>query len=316
MPDSTLFHGIAVMIDDQVNDDNTNVKKIRAEIEAAGCHVVPLTGVPATNSIPNFREVAFFVLDWKLYGKKLEDIGGLDGISIGSQLEEENEASIVEFLRELKKTRVAPVFIFTDESVETVKETLSGYSDIFDELDPSHIMVMDKHQVSITGVFNVLSEWMKLAPSVFVLKTWEKAYAKAKNEMFQDFYTKSPQWPLVLWENFKADSVPPAPLLGEIITRNLSSRLSPFDCQLEDHFANLLPPPGTEGHKRVVKQVLEGERFLAAIRLDDESFAPGDIIKTGGDYFINIRPDCDCVPRGSDTLAARGRSARFWAVRQ
>jgi hypothetical protein len=302
MPDPTLFHGIAVMIDDQVNDENTTVKAIREEIEAAGCHVVPLTDVPLTTSIPNFREVAFFVLDWKLYGKKLEEIGGIEALSIGAGLEEQNEASIIEFLRELKKVRVAPVFIFTDESVDTVKEKLRHHKDIFDELDPSHIMVMDKKKVTASGVFKVLSDWMKLAPSVFVLKTWEKAYAKAKNEMFRDFYTKSPQWPVVLWENFKADSVPPAPLLGEIISRNLSSRMSPFDCGLEQHFASQLPAIGTEAHKNVVKQVLEGERFLAEIRLDKQSFAPGDIIKTGNNYFINIRPDCDCVPRGGDTL--------------
>jgi hypothetical protein len=43
------------------------------------------------------------------------------------------------------------------------------------------------------GIFEVLSTWMKDAPSVYVLTRWERAYASAKNELFLDFYGKSVQ---------------------------------------------------------------------------------------------------------------------------
>ena len=56
---------------------------------------------------------------------------------------------------------------------------------------------------------------MSTAPSVYVLKNWERAYEPAKNQLFLDFYTRSTLWPLIVWNNFKDDSVPPAALLGD-----------------------------------------------------------------------------------------------------
>jgi hypothetical protein len=73
---------------------------------------------------------------------------------------------------------------------------------------------------------------MKEAPSVYVLKKWERAYASAKNELFLDFYAKSVHWPLVLWNTYKEDHVPPSAELGSLIGRNLLSRMIPFDFDL------------------------------------------------------------------------------------
>ena len=41
---------------------------------------------------------------------------------------------------------------------------------------------------------------------------------------------------------------------------------------------------------------------FAEARLDKESFEPGDIFQSDDSYQINIRPDCDCIPRGHDKL--------------
>ena len=41
MPDATLFHGIAVVIDDEIDVTGTGIRIIKTQIEAAGCHVVP-----------------------------------------------------------------------------------------------------------------------------------------------------------------------------------------------------------------------------------------------------------------------------------
>ena len=303
MPDPTLFHGVAVVIDDEIHSATASVRNIKKDIEDAGCHVVPLTGIPSDAGVANLKEVAFFVLDWKLYGEALREAAGGESVIVPTFLEEENEQSIVKFLRELKKIRFAPVFIFTDEPVDTIKEKLRNYGDIYNEADPSHILVMDKTEVFTKGVFNVLSDWMTLAPSVFVLKSWERAYEKAKNELFMDFYVKSTVWPMVVWENFKADNVPPATLLRDLITRNLVSRMAPFDCNLEP-FQGLFNKIKEDAYlyKGTVQRVLEGERFLAAEHLDKLSFEPGDIFEVDDGYRINIRPDCDCIPRGGDKL--------------
>lgn len=303
MADATLFHGIAVVIDDEIHDPGASVIEIKKAIEEGGCHVVPLSGIPSEASVSNLREVAFFVLDWKLYGTTLKALGGGEGVIPPAGMVEDNEKSIFTFLRALKKVRFAPVFIFTDESVEDIKEKLKEHSDLYDETDPSHILVMAKGELSKTGLFTVLTKWMGNAPSVYVLKTWERAYEQAKNQLFLDFYVKSTLWPLILWKNFKDDSMPPAALMGDLIGRNLTSRMTKFDCDLEP-FLGLLDKVNKDSaeYKVTVLRVLEGERFLAADRLGDDSFEPGDIFETNEGCWINIRPDCDCIPKGNDKL--------------
>jgi hypothetical protein len=301
--DHTLFHGIAVVIDDEIQDPKASVKEIQKAIEEAGCHVVPLTGIPNEASVTNLREVAFFVLDWKLYGAALSEIAGGDPVQAPAGMVEENEESIVKFLRDLRKVRLAPVFIFTDEPVANIIERLKKHN-LYDATDPSHILVMDKAEVLKTGLFTVLTKWMGDAPSVYVLKTWERAYEKAKNQLFLDFYVKSTLWPLILWKNFKDDSVPPATLLGDLIGRNLASRMTSFTCDLEPYAAlvdGIKKNP--KAYEEIVRYVLEGERFLAADRLDQDSFEPGDIFEVDDGYRVNIRPDCDCIPKGNDKLA-------------
>jgi hypothetical protein len=301
MPDPTLFHGIAVVIDDEIEDPDANVRAIQKAIEDAGCHVIKLSEIPTDTSISNLSEVAFFVLDWNLYGAKLKAIA--PGVIAPAGMVQENEDSIVKFLSELKKIRCAPVFIFTDEPVATIIEKLKQHTDLYDETDPSHILVVDKREVVAAGVFNILSKWMEGAPSVYVLKQWERTYGKAKNEMFQDFYVKGPLWPMILWKTFEDDSVPPAVLLGELIGRNLASRMTPFSFDLEP-FTGLLESikQDPKVYEEVVRKVLEGERFLAEVRLDKDSFEPGDIFLSDDGYRINIRPDCDCIPKGNDKL--------------
>ncbi len=304
MPDGSLFHGIAVVIDDEIHDAKATVGPIKKSIEDAGCHVVPLSALPSDSSIVNLREVAFFVLDWKLNGAALKEFAGVDGVQVPTTLVDENAASIVHFLKELKKVRVAPVFIFTDEEVDVVTTKLKEHADLYDETDPSHIRVISKADVSKLGLFNVLADWMKSAPSVYVLKKWERAYEKAKNEMFMDFYVKSPRWPLIVWKNFKDDSVSPPALLGRLIGRNLVSRMAVFDCNLE-LFPEMMKAvtEDADADGPAVRKVFEGERFLAEERLDKLAFEPGDIfLNADGSYLINVRPDCDCIPRGHDKL--------------
>jgi len=307
MPDPTLFHGIAVVIDDEIDDPNASIQEIRKAIQGEGCHVVELPAIPSDASVANLQEVAFFIVDWNLYGAGLKGAAGGEAVAASAEIVRQNEESIVKFLKDLKHVRFAPVFIFTDEPVSGIEERLKLHKELYDETDPSHILVMDKGEVSKKGLFKVLSRWMaEKAPSVYVLKSWERAYAKAKNEMFLDFYVKGPLWPLILWKNFRDDSVPPAALVGDLIGRNLVSRMTPFSFDLEP-FLGLLEEikKDAKTYEDIVRKVLEGERFLAKERLDSGSVEPGDIFHLeDSSYRINIRPDCDCIPRGHDTLDA------------
>ena len=137
-----------------------------------------------------------------------------------------------------------------------------------------------------------------------MLKRWERAYSSAKNELFLDFYGKSVQWPLVLWKTYKEDNVSPSAELGSLIARNLLSRMTPFDFNLSPFAASLQALEADETkHRTAVLRVLEGERFLPKSRLHGNALAPGDIFKKGSDYYVNIRPDCDCIAREGELQA-------------
>ncbi|MGD0358623.1 MAG: hypothetical protein ABSA73_13550 [Terracidiphilus sp.] len=304
MADQTLFHGIAVVIDDEIHNPEASIREIQSAIEEAGCHVVPLEQIPSDASVSNLREVAFFVLDWNLYGATLKEAAAGDSIDIPAGVKEANEESIIKFLRELKKVRFAPVFIFTDEPVGNIVDKLKKHADLYDEADPSHILVKSKRDVLKAGIFEVLSTWMEQAPSVYVLKKWERAYSSAKNELFLDFYAKSVHWPLVLWNTYKEDHVPPSAELGNLIGRNLLSRMIPFDFDLSsfDTAFKTLETEESKSRDAVIK-VLEGERFLLNNRLRGNMLAPGDVFKKDKHYYVNIRPDCDCIAREGEVQA-------------
>jgi hypothetical protein len=295
--DASLFHGIAVLIDDEINDPGSGIRLIQQQIEAVGCHVVKMTELPQANGILNLRSISFCVLDWNLYATALRDPEGGGTVPGTELLKKQNEEAAVDFLTKLKNVCVAPVFILTNEEIAKVEEVLKEHK-LLDENDPSHILVRSKGDVSDTGVFKILSEWMGKAPSVYVLKKWERTYERAKNEMFLDFYANSVLWPLVLWETYKEDSVDESVELGNLIGRNLLSRMTPFHFDLAPFKAAMdaLKTDRTKS-RAIVMKVLEGERFLSKERLQNDSIEPGDVFKKGSDYFINIRPECDCIAR-------------------
>ena len=303
MPDQSLFHGIAVLIDDDI-EDGVEILEIKTQIEAAGCHVVPLSKLPEEASIANLREVSFFILDWNLYGRSLRGAEGEPPVPATRELIRDNARRAIDFLKNLKKVCVAPVFIFTNNDVAEIEELIKKHNELHNGDDPSHILVKSKGEVKDAGVFKTLAEWMKDAPSAYVLKRWERAYSSAKNELFQDFYAKSVLWPLVLWKAYEEDGISPSAELGAVIARNLLSRMTPFDFDLKPFDAAVKALDQDQaGYQAAVLRVLEGERFLPKGRLQGDALAPGDVFKKSGKYYVNIRPDCDCIARQGEVQA-------------
>lgn len=301
MSHAELFRGIAVLIDDEIDKPNDDIRHIQEQIETAGCHIVKFSQLPEDASIEYLREVSFFVLDWRLETLNDEDGNPLTGPAARA-MQKLNDDKAIAFLKKLKDVCVAPVFVFTNENVEHIEQKIQRHPELSWGDDPPMILVKSKDAFKTVGVFDVLADWMLKAPSVYVLKKWERAYSSAKNELFKDFYTKSVQWPLVLWKTYKSDNVSPSAELGALIARNLLSRMTPFDFDLAPFNDAIEALDSTEHMNRnVVLKVLEGERFLPSVRLHGNAVAPGDIFKRGDDYYVNIRPDCDCIARDGVT---------------
>lgn len=295
-----LFNGIAVLIDDEYGDENAAISAIAKQISEAGGHVIGLTSLPEAQQIANLRGASFFVVDWNLDSKPIvgED-GSLEAIHIPAGVREASAEKTRKFLKDLRDRRFAPVFIFTNEPVDTVIESLGQDAGLYVKDQPTHIFVKAKDEVLDQGVFAVLTEWVEKTPSALALKRWEQEYESAKNALFTEFHSKSIYWPAVLWQTFKEDGVPPSPELGRLISRNLLSRMTPFGMDMEVFMPAVEErrAKDPEAYRDMLCKVLEGERFVANSGLHQDSVSPGDVFKFKGSYWVNIRPDCDCVPR-------------------
>jgi hypothetical protein len=106
---------------------------------------------------------------------------------------------------------------------------------------------------------------------------------------------------MVLWKTYEQDEIDRSLELGNLIGRNLLSRMTPFHFDLAPYQTAFEALDDGALSGTVVMKVLEGERFLQKDRLQADSIAPGDVFKKSGSYYMNIRPDCDCIARGEVT---------------
>jgi len=301
-----LFRGIAVLIDDELEVPDSNIGLLATRIEAENCYVIKLLKLPTEKQLVSLTEAAFFILDWNLHNIQAE--AGISGdipiLRTPSGLSKKHVNANLQFLKKIRARRFAPVFIFTNEAPEMVKTVLFE-AGLYSDSPSDHIFVLGKDKVLAAGVFETLTQWIQGHPSAYVLKRWEAAYADTRNSFFVDFYSISHLWPVVLWVTYSSDHVSEAAELTSMIGRNIMSRLAPvqFDHNIVAA-AKHVEAVNKEVKPEEVRKVLEGERFIRQDQLQAE-VSVGDVFKHQGKYFVNVRPECDCIPRnggGDDSI--------------
>lgn len=292
----TIFTGIAVVIDDEIGKDRA-IDNLISQINKRKMPCLTYDQLPETDVINHFNGISFLILDWKLHnGNVASDI--TEGVSLPGAVSEANIRENIYFLKALIKSCFVPIFIFTNESKDDVISTLKQHG-LYDENGCNRIFVKSKSELSgknntaRTRLFSTINKWAKRNPSVYVLKIWEGEYQEAKDKLFNDFFNISPYWPQILWKTFTDDGVNKSFALGEIITRNIYTRMSPFEFPDE-----ILKKPGRKITKEEMRKVLEGERFVTKDDLHGDLIEPGDVFrKSSGKIYLNIRPACDTTIR-------------------
>ena len=292
----SLMSGIAVVIDDQIentategDDEERKDDLIVRIVEQIGQQwTLPFykaSKMPPKGTRPNLLQAASFILlDWQLWP------------SNASLLEEEGIKENIQFLEEAKDYFV-PVFIFTNESPEEIKSKLP--ETIYREESPEKSFVFIQAKVSLMSDDNsidlsAVEKWLSQNASVYALKIWEKAFYAAKKDLFSSMYSRSPDWPKVFWKAYEDDSVDPSASLTHLINDNLRGRMQTGLFEKEILAAS---PPDV---CRTDLQALIGETsFRAEKKLSGDEIRCGDLFKQPGKKFLlNLRPDCDCIPRG------------------
>jgi hypothetical protein len=301
-----LFKGVAVVIDNGIGTGEA-IDKILASIRASGGHAIELGKLPPPDyDLEHFARVSFFIMDWNL----ANDENGIPleaKVRLPEMLDKQMVADNIDFLKRLRKSRHAPVVIFSNEDPDTVIDELSADAELHKSVQESHILVKRKVDVA-DKVYEILEDWGKATPSVLTLKTWERNYIRAANDLFIDLHNRTPYWPVLLWQTFGADNIPPEVEMNKLLNRLVESRMDLLALELKP-FLETVDQERAKNHADYIKSmngVLEGERFLRASKLKDGIYAPGDIFERvvsedKRTYWMNIRAECDCL-RGSDSM--------------
>jgi hypothetical protein len=289
-----ILSGIAVIIDDNINDEESGdlIIKIKEKLVANNIPFVEYNDIPDNKSVSNFNNVNFVLLDWQLF----------DSALAGTQTEFDAIKRNIKFIRKLRKFTFAPIFIFTNQSPDDIINILKDKK-LYKKNFNNYIFVKRKQKLFSKNdaflFFNIITQWLKKTPSIYVLKKWEQSLNKAKRDLFWSFYEVNHNWPAVLQKSFTHDGSDINYELGNFIFKNTMARTEPikFDetiIQLEDNKIKT----------KDIRKILEAERFIKNDSLPDIPFT-GDLYKLykyelsengiseKEFYFLNIRPECD-----------------------
>lgn len=277
--------GIGVVIDDSYakgNDSNDKIFELVKDIEDKW--EMPLYTyhkIPSENVCSNLLQSASFILlDWKLWPNGAAELER-DGI-------ERNKLFL-----EKAKCYFVPVFVFTNENVDDVMNELGSLYDK-DNPEKNFIFIKGKSDLISGGLFEIIEGWIHKSASVYTLKTWECAFSKAKRELFSSMYKKSPDWPKVFWKSYYEDGADPSSSITHLINDSLLGRIETglFEEKYLSSDASTISSSSKD-----IKSVMMAASFIQGENLPENEIRAGDLFKQPKNkYWLNIRPDCDCIP--------------------
>lgn len=283
-----LFSGIGMVIDDQVFNQESSDKIIRIveNLESKGFPLAKYDKIPIVSE-SNIAKFSFVLLDWELVS--ISDEEG-NPIPLASELVTSTRDSLLQFIKTIIKDCYVPIFIFSNNEVEDIKNILQKNKI---DIDNAPIFIKSKSNIISDGavkVIEVISAWIDKMPSIYVLKVWDNAVERAKIHTFQQL-SNTKYWPLVIWKTAEDDSVDPNEELLDVLTQNIFGQMQPLSIEKEQLFK-------IDEIKSTKDEVLN---VLRVQRLEDcpskEASMTGDIYKIKRKYYLNIRPTCDCVGR-------------------
>lgn len=280
-----LFQGIAVIFDDEISNPTSTISTIKEIIQRKNIPVAVYNEMPRQEIIPSLSNASFVILDWDYTNSEL-NVGSSERVSIPIELKAEQEQNLIQFIRKLLCEVFIPVFIFTSESVDSIKTTLRD-AKLWNDGKENRIFIKQKNDINTdTQLFGAIEDWIKAMPSVYVLKEWEKNISKSKDAMFLELYGYSPNWVKIIWDMLKEDSMENHREFGEFVTRNLNNRIGTYE------FDETIIGAQRDISPEELRRVVEGERYFVYHTQPEQAYT-GDLFKDGNKYYLNIRAQCD-----------------------
>ncbi len=292
----SLSNGIGIIIDNDIETD-PDVKQIISKIEEKGIPICKFDSISkAKASLNNLRTINFLILDWRMHTSAIDsqETGLIPGTT--PELEEADARSAIEFIKELKSFCFAPVFIFTNESTDYIRDIiipkLTENGLYFSDDSQNFIYVKNKDEILRGDIIGDATTWISKSPSIYLLKIWENAFLKAKAQTFWNLYDKSKgNWPRILWKSFEKEDEDPKSSINEVIFQIIMAEVNLDLLEKEKILAS-----DTSYNLKEIKSLVSSTMYYNS---NLNSNKPGDIYKRDGKYYINIRAECDTMPERS-----------------
>lgn len=291
------LRGIAVVVDDELDDEHSAIAQFVAELEAAGVPVLARKELPGRDTVVHLRGASVVVLDWDLKPHGL----GL-GVPLPPSLRDESMRSVAEFTGAVLDGSDGPVFIFSNHPEDAIWPVLVEVIGRPEETLQRRVHVRSKDNMSRGGLAEIES-WVLKHPAVYVWKAWKRELDLAIDAVFREFEESDPAWPSLLWSAAELDNSPHHEL-AQVIGRNVLHRLKPvfFDASV------LKAAESGEKRAESLRRVLHRQAVIPSEGLHADSLGPGDFFYDLGSgncpdkILINVSPACDLVPREGEVL--------------
>lgn len=293
-----VVRGAAVVIDDRIGEES-GIDALLKQLKNQSVPTVELRGLPPTESLVHWKQFALIVMDWRLTGGEDEpEIEIPGGVAIPSTLSSQVVNSNIEFLSALLAQTALPVFIATNDDVDTIRTTLAErFASSFPNFE-ERVHVFSKRELQ-PDLFSKVADWLDLRPALKVLNAWRKAYVEAEVAVFHDFSQAQEDWVASVQRAAAADKSPLSVTLRDLLAANVLNRVGPLVVELQQ--------PGNDESKNAdaLRRVLHLSAVVPAASLHGGEPYTGDLYvpeDASEDICPEIRilltPECELVNRG------------------
>lgn len=283
-----LLRGIIVVVDDQIEEDASEISKILSTLKEDKFPVVTYEDVPDEEVIQSLSSASIVILDWEFKNRKT--VGEMGNITIDeiSRIKiGELSNPIISFIKILLDKIFVPIFIFTNKTTSEIETALE--QDNLKEQIGKRILIKQKNDLEGEKLYTEIENWFKNNPSAYVVKEWDKIATRNRDNMFLDLYNSDADWVPILWKSLAEDSdnLNTHNELGDFITKNFCNRFHSYNFE-EEYTQKTIENVGG------LFKVLKHDAYIEynPDKLPDIAYA-GDVFKLKKDYYINLRAQCD-----------------------
>lgn len=297
--DKFFLSKLIVVIDDELNLKDSSIEAIVKDVETNGACVAKYETIPDRICWDSFSQASCIILDWDIKDKERADLP--EGVTVGSTYNQNNKKKVVAFIKYIITSYFVPIFIFSQESTEEIKQQLSIVSEVADALNRTQLTVKSKQELTVEGIKKYFSDWLKSNNSVLTIKMFDDEICRAKNQFYMDMNIIDPNWVDIAVSTIKADSSNDYNLeLNELLIQLLQGRFNTINFK-GINFSNV-----ASISKDTIKELYNSIKYREYKSLPkDKREYTGDVYikkvennSNEREYLINITAECDLRHKG------------------